>query len=94
MFSSTSIDTAGPSNGQEHHPQNDKIKYVGQFVREIDPSNAGEHDNTAPNEFAQIQQWSAEHRRTAERALVRKIDWRLLPAVIIMYIMNYLDRVC
>lgn len=28
----------------------------------------------------------------AEKLLVRKIDSRLLPAAIIMYIMNYLDR--
>ncbi|KAF2860228.1 MFS general substrate transporter [Piedraia hortae CBS 480.64] len=33
-----------------------------------------------------------EQRRDLERALVRKIDTRLLPSVIIMYIMNYLDR--
>ena len=33
-----------------------------------------------------------EEREKAERALVRKIDWRLLPIVIIMYILNYLDR--
>ncbi|KAK5134486.1 hypothetical protein LTR08_006403 [Meristemomyces frigidus] len=33
-----------------------------------------------------------EERITRERAMVRKIDLRLLPPVIIMYIMNYLDR--
>ncbi|KAL2006869.1 hypothetical protein VTN00DRAFT_9537 [Thermoascus crustaceus] len=31
-------------------------------------------------------------RERAERALVRKIDLRLLPMIIIIYIMNYLDR--
>ena len=33
-----------------------------------------------------------EEREHLERALVRKIDVRLLPSIIIMYIMNYLDR--
>ena len=31
-------------------------------------------------------------RAMAEKALVRKIDIRLLPMIIIMYILNYLDR--
>lgn len=35
---------------------------------------------------------SPEERQKAEKALVRKIDIRLLPMLIIMYIMNYLDR--
>lgn len=35
---------------------------------------------------------SPEERAKAEKALVRKIDLRLLPMIIIMYIMNYLDR--
>jgi hypothetical protein len=35
---------------------------------------------------------SAEERVDAENRLRRKIDFRLLPMVIIMYIMNYLDR--
>jgi hypothetical protein len=42
---------------------------------------------------AYIQALSNEERIRAEKALVRKIDFRLLPAIIIMYIMNYLDRV-
>lgn len=35
---------------------------------------------------------SVEERRRLEMALVRKIDLRLLPMIILMYIMNYLDR--
>jgi hypothetical protein len=33
-----------------------------------------------------------EERALAEKALVRKIDFRLLPMIIVMYILNYLDR--
>ncbi|GAB7349704.1 hypothetical protein MBLNU459_g0445t3 [Dothideomycetes sp. NU459] len=39
-----------------------------------------------------IRVMTAEDRAHVERKLVRKIDFRLMPAVIIMYIMNYLDR--
>lgn len=35
---------------------------------------------------------SPEERERAEKKLVRKIDFRLLPIVIVMYILNYLDR--
>lgn len=35
---------------------------------------------------------SPEERQHRETALVRKIDFRLLPMIILMYIMNYLDR--
>ncbi|ETI19647.1 hypothetical protein G647_08659 [Cladophialophora carrionii CBS 160.54] len=39
-----------------------------------------------------VKSLSPEERRIAERALVRKIDFRLIPTIIIMYILNYLDR--
>lgn len=39
-----------------------------------------------------IKHLSPEERQHRESALVRKIDFRLLPMIIIMYIMNYLDR--
>lgn len=33
-----------------------------------------------------------ERRAVAEKALVRKVDLRLMPMIVLMYIMNYLDR--
>lgn len=33
-----------------------------------------------------------EHRAAVEKRLKRKIDLRLLPTLIIMYILNYIDR--
>ncbi|TLD27582.1 MFS transporter [Venturia nashicola] len=39
-----------------------------------------------------VKNMSHEERLHAEKLLVRKIDSRLLPAAIVMYIMNYLDR--
>lgn len=41
-----------------------------------------------------IRDLSHEERLDIEGKLKRKIDLRLLPMVILMYIMNYLDRVC
>ncbi|KAK8041999.1 hypothetical protein PG993_006522 [Apiospora rasikravindrae] len=35
---------------------------------------------------------SPEQRADLEKHLVRKIDWRLLPMIVLMYIMNYIDR--
>ena len=39
-----------------------------------------------------VRDLSSEERQHLEKLLIRKIDLRLLPMVIIMYIMNYLDR--
>jgi hypothetical protein len=39
-----------------------------------------------------ISSMSTEERRAKERKLVRKIDLHLLPAIIIMYLLNYIDR--
>ena len=39
-----------------------------------------------------VQALSADDRDRLERALVRKIDIRLLPTIVVMYILNYLDR--
>ena len=33
----------------------------------------------------------AENRKAAERKLVRKLDSRLLPTIVLIYIMNYID---
>ncbi|KUM57756.1 hypothetical protein ACN42_g9418 [Penicillium freii] len=41
---------------------------------------------------AYVANLTSEERTKAEKALVRKIDIRLLPMIIIMYILNYLDR--
>lgn len=33
----------------------------------------------------------SEMRQTAERKLVRKLDFRLLPTIVLIFIMNYID---
>jgi len=39
-----------------------------------------------------IRNWTPEERHAAETKLKRKIDIRLMPMIVLMYIMNYLDR--
>lgn len=40
-----------------------------------------------------IRNMTKEQRRIVETRLKRKIDLRLMPPIIVMYILNYLDRV-
>lgn len=39
-----------------------------------------------------LQNMSAEEREELETHVRRKIDFRLLPMMVLMYVMNYLDR--
>lgn len=57
---------------------------------EISPTNQSRPALQAP-EF--IRNMTPEERAIAEKKLKWKIDLRLLPMVVLMYIMNYLDRV-
>ncbi|EGO26550.1 hypothetical protein SERLADRAFT_447730 [Serpula lacrymans var. lacrymans S7.9] len=36
---------------------------------------------------------TAEHRAAGERKLLRKLDMRLMPTIVVIYLMNYIDRV-
>ncbi|CCO33009.1 hypothetical protein BN14_07076 [Rhizoctonia solani AG-1 IB] len=44
------------------------------------------HDDDA------INHWTPDERARAERKLVRKLDCRLMPTMIVIFIMNYIDR--
>ncbi|KAL2842565.1 major facilitator superfamily domain-containing protein [Aspergillus pseudoustus] len=49
----------------------------------------------APEEVAYasvVNSWTSEERAERERKFVRKIDVRLLPILMVMYVMNYIDR--
>jgi hypothetical protein len=48
------------------------------------------NSSMSPPDF--VQKWSQDERDHFESQLRRKIDFRLLPMVILMYILNYLDR--
>lgn len=48
--------------------------------------------NGPPNFMDAYRSYTREFARETERALVRKIDSRLMPFVVIIYLFNYLDR--
>lgn len=39
-----------------------------------------------------IRQLTPDERERLEKKLLRKIDFRILPMIVIMYILNYIDR--
>ena len=41
-----------------------------------------------PDDFVLLKE---ENRKAAERRVVRKLDMRLMPTVVILYLMNYID---
>lgn len=50
-----------------------------------------EQNETAPQERSRVGQLSAEE-LVIEKKLLRKIDMRIMPVVITIYLMNYIDR--
>ena len=82
----------------------DRQKDLGRRIGESDGEDDGggyareafinNHSRSNPHKEApaSVARLSPEERIAVEEALVRKIDLRLLPMVVIMYIMNYLDR--
>ncbi|CAG9950673.1 unnamed protein product [Clonostachys rosea f. rosea IK726] len=48
--------------------------------------------NATPDYRAIVAAWTPEERAEKEKKFLRKIDTRLLPILIVMYIMNYIDR--
>ena len=59
------------------------------YIDDAVPASAGPSKLTVPPLVAAMSQ---EQRVAAEAKLRKKIDTRLMPMVILMYIMNYLDR--
>lgn len=59
------------------------------FIDDAAPTDTMQPKLTVPPLVAAMSQ---EHRLEAEAKLRKKIDTRLLPMIILMYIMNYLDR--
>lgn len=62
-------------------------------TQHIDDLENVSHPNSLAAEAPElVRNMTPEQRLTAETRLKRKIDMRLLPMIILMYIMNYLDR--
>jgi hypothetical protein len=83
--------------GADEHEYNSTGK---ELASHISHSDSAERDigmpNARPTRTFEAPEWirnlSPEERLEVEEKLKRKIDLRLLPMVILMYIMNYLDR--
>ena len=48
-----------------------------------------DHKETDPNDDGVLLE--SDKRSSAERRLVRKLDYRLLPTIVVIYIMNFID---
>lgn len=68
----------------DHEKANDMVDYL-----ETANTNTPSRRLEAPG---LVRNMTQEQRQHAEKTLIRKIDLRLMPALILMYILNYLDR--
>ena len=82
-----------------HSPSSGEVKYEGDEKQHISHSEHMEPGSApdAPKSNIMVapplvQAMTPDERYQLERKLVRKIDFRLLPMCVLMYIMNYLDR--
>lgn len=78
------VESASDGKGQSHHVDNRQDPEAPAIS--LRPTRTFE----AP-EF--IRNMTPDERRAVETKLKRKIDFRLMPMIILMYILNYLDRV-
>lgn len=85
MSAMAPIDQIQPSDGKDAHAGIDQLDYVEDGIADIKPDRTMQ----AP---PLVREMTADERKRKERIMVRKIDFRLFPPVIVMYIMNYLDR--
>lgn len=85
MSAMAPIEQIDPSDGKDAHAGIDQLDDVENCPADLKPDRTMQ----AP---PMVRDMTAEERKRKERIMVRKIDFRLLPPVIIMYIMNYLDR--
>ncbi|KAI7657534.1 MFS transporter [Hortaea werneckii] len=85
MSAMAPIEQIDPSDGKDAHAGIDQLDDVENCPADLKPDRTMQ----AP---PMMRDMTAEERKRKERIMVRKIDFRLLPPVIIMYIMNYLDR--
>jgi hypothetical protein len=86
VLTGADADSGSDGKGQSHHVDDMKDPALAPAVS-LRPTRTFE----AP-EF--IRNMTPEERQTVEARLKRKIDFRLMPMIILMYILNYLDRVC
>lgn len=87
-----SYGTMSPRVSVTQDPEGDAHKNGTENIEVAEDVANGNRPNPRKEAPVYVAALSPDERARAERALVRKIDIRLLPMIIIMYIMNYLDR--
>ena len=83
-LSGSDVESGSDGKGQSHH------------VDTKDPAGAPDVSLRPTRTFEApefIRNMTPEERMEVESRLKRKIDFRLMPMIILMYILNYLDRV-
>ena len=91
-FAATHGRSSRDSPASEADQGSDDVKGVAHYISNsvtLDHTGTSRRRREAP---PLVRDLSTEERARLERALVRKIDLRLLPMIILMYILNYLDR--
>ncbi|KAF2763779.1 MFS transporter, partial [Teratosphaeria nubilosa] len=86
MSAQAPLEQLAPSDGRDFKANTEQFDDV-----ELDAAKVSA-DNRALQPPPSIQAMTAEDRKAKEAAMVRRIDLRLFPPVILMYILNYLDR--
>ncbi|KAF2162121.1 hypothetical protein M409DRAFT_69333 [Zasmidium cellare ATCC 36951] len=82
----------GPPSERISNEEPNMDKQATEFLDEIEAAQDAGKPSRALEAPPLVRDMSPADRERLEKKLVRKIDFRLLPPVIIMYIMNYLDR--
>jgi hypothetical protein len=83
----SNVSTSGKNETGAHYVDN----IVSPYGEEKDGSNELKPTSTRRSEIPDtIKNLSPEERKVAEKKLLRRIDFRLLPMLVLMYIMNYL----
>lgn len=63
---------------------NEKKEETGTFIE-------NKRDGSPVSDLESIPEQGTAERAIAERKLVRKLDMRMLPTIVLIYIMNYID---
>jgi hypothetical protein len=76
------------SSDTDNKAQHDEVEFV-ENVSTINSAIPNKVPNATPAYIASL---TPEGREAAENALRKKVDIRLMPMIVLIYIMNYLDR--
>lgn len=77
--------------GGEHIHEHEFIEFTEHGKKGVVPEQKGVNDEQHAL-YLQFKAKDAEWHRAESKKLMRKVDWHLLPLLILMYLLNFLDR--